>query len=88
MDFVSLRDVRNNPGKVWKKLRKTDPLVLTAKGIPVAILTGATAETLEEALRVVRQAKARGAVMRMRRGGRGASPHVIQREIEAVRRSR
>lgn len=88
MEFVSIREVRNNPGKVWKRLDVIDPLVLTSNGKPVAILTRSRPEHMEETLRIIRAAKAQAAVRSMRVERKPLSIGGINREIAQVRRSR
>lgn len=39
MKFVSSRELRINPGAVWKRLRQEQDLVITANGKPRAVLT-------------------------------------------------
>ena len=39
MDFVTLREFRTQPGKIWEKLTKEHELVVTRNGKPFALLT-------------------------------------------------
>ena len=92
MKFVSTRDLRNRPGHV-RKLVRTDDLVLTANGKPIAILVGVKDDELEETARAIRQAKAQRALSRMRhqaarRASDRMSPSAIDAEIRAVRSKR
>lgn len=66
MKFVSVRELRNNPGAVWAELREQD-LVLTFNGKPVGILLSTDEEEFGEALESVRRVRAMQAVSRMRR---------------------
>ena len=50
MDFVTLRDLRTQPNKVWKKLARARELVVTRNGKPVALLTETTPRSLDEDL--------------------------------------
>lgn len=92
MKFVTIRELRNRPGKVWEELRRED-LVLTANGKPVGILVGVQEEGLDEALTSLRRARAQMAISRLRRqsaasGVRDLPAREIEREIRAVRRRR
>ena len=91
MKFVTIRELRNRPGRVWDELRAED-LVLTANGKPVGILVGVD-DDLEEALASLRRARALRAVSRMRRraaetGANKLGAREIEAEIRAVRAAR
>jgi len=87
MRFVSVRDLRNTPGRLWEEVRSQD-LVLTANGKPVALLVGLHGDDLEETVRVVKRARAMEAVSGMRRA---AAARGLDRlgmdEIDAIIRS-
>ncbi len=92
MNFISVRDLKLRPGQVWETLARSGEVVITANGKPIGILTGTTPETLDETLAAIRQARAQGALSRIRRqaalsGSAALSDDVISREISAVRRS-
>ena len=53
MKFVTIRELRNRPGRIWDELRGDD-LVLTADGKPVGILVGVEEEDLEASLGALR----------------------------------
>lgn len=89
MRFVTIRDLRNTPGKV-RKLLAEDDVVLTANGKPVAYLIGVEDEDLEEVSAMLRRARAQRAAYRMRRaaaekGLDRISPEEIE---EAIRNAR
>ena len=91
MDFVTLREFRTQPGKVWKKLAKARELVVTRNGKPFALLTETSSTKLEDDLRALRRAKAEAAVASLRRtareGGLAAMPtKAIDAEIRAARK--
>lgn len=93
MRFISVRDLRGRPARVWSALSKDQDLVLTSNGKPIAILSAVSEETLEEALKAVRQARAIAAVERLQvrslATGRDAlTPGDINAEIAAARRAR
>ena len=62
MDFVTARDLRNNTGAVWEKLKSERELVITLNGRPFALLTGISGQDLEEILKAVRRARAENAL--------------------------
>ncbi|MHB8743066.1 MAG: type II toxin-antitoxin system Phd/YefM family antitoxin [Sulfuricaulis sp.] len=91
MDFVTLREFRTQPGKVWKKLAKARELVVTRNGKPFALLTETSATKLEDDLRALRRAKAETAVAALRRTARERglatmSTKAIDTEIRAARK--
>lgn len=93
MEFVSSRELRVNPGPVWKRLEEGGELVVTSRGRPVALLLGVSGEDVEDTLRALRRARAELAVSRMRRvaaerGLSGMKPEEIEGEIKAVRDER
>ncbi len=85
MKFVSSRELRNNPGAVWKLLRQEKDLVITSNGKPVAVVTDAREDSLEEVLATLRQGRAQAAVAGMRRAAvsRGLD-RLPQERIEAI----
>lgn len=92
MKMITVRELRTSPSKVWKYLKQESDLVLTNNGKPVAILTAADEESLEERLEQVRAARALRALERIQRAsvesGRSAmTDREIQGEIRKVRRS-
>jgi len=93
MKFLSVREIRNRPGAVWKRLAEED-LVLTANGKPRGLLIGlGEEEDLEVTLETLRRARAEVAVSRMRRRAAEAGldrlgPDEIDAEIRAARAER
>jgi len=57
MDFVTVREFRTQPGKVWKKLEAGRDLVVTRNGKPFALLTFTEPDRVEENLRAIRHAR-------------------------------
>ena len=91
MKFVSVRELRLQPGKVWAMAEEEKDLIITSNGRPVAILTGVTPETLDEELVARRRARALAALDRLhkesvKKGKHRVSDGEIRTEIEAVRR--
>lgn len=66
MKFVSSRELRINPGAVWKRLRQEKDLVITSNGKPVGVLTHAEEDSLEDVLATLRQARAQAAAAKIR----------------------
>ena len=92
MRFVSVRELRNRPGKLWASLSKAD-VVLTANGKPMGVLVGVDEDRLDETVDAIRRARATMAVSRMRKNAAKAgtsrlSMTEINREIREARRKR
>ena len=92
MKFVSLRELRNEPGRVQKELKRGE-LVLTASGKPVGVIVPASEDDLDETLSALRRARAIAAVSKMREHSRQTGRDrmtlaEINREIEEARRQR
>lgn len=65
MDFVTVREFRTEPAKVWEKLQAEKELVITKNGKPFAVLTATQPNSVEQDLRAWRQARARLALESM-----------------------
>ena len=90
MRFVTVRDLRLTPGKVWALAKQEERVVLTANGRPVAILTGVDEDSLEEQLDAIERAQTLIALDRIHqdsvaKGTDGISEKEIQGEIDLVR---
>ena len=93
MKFITVRDIRTSPARVWKELPEEQEMVITNNGKPIALLTPLSDETLEETLVSIRRARAMTALRKMRqhaeaRGLAAMSEKEIQTEIDAVRLER
>lgn len=93
MDFVTIRDLRVDAGKVWEKLETERELVVTRNGKPFALLTTTRPNTVEQDLKTLRQARAQAAVAAMQRraaklGLDKMTLAEINAEIAATRRKR
>ncbi len=91
--FVSYRDLRNTPAKVWQALKKSDAIALTANGTPRAIMFEIEEGNLEGALQVLRRVRAQLALSRVReesanRGTDRLSTEEIDKEIRVARNAR
>ncbi len=93
MEFISIRDLRSRSAAVWDSLTEKQDLVVTSNGKPVAVLSAATASTLDATLNALRQARAQLAIVEMQRRAREAgldqwSLEQVNAEIQAARRER
>ncbi len=92
MRFISVRDFRIRPGKVWEEAKEQD-LVITSNGRPIGVLTRVEAEDLEETLALLRRVRAQMAVSRMRKaaaasGAGQMTPEDVDAEIRRARADR
>jgi antitoxin (DNA-binding transcriptional repressor) of toxin-antitoxin stability system len=93
MKFVSIRDLRERSGEVWRTLPGEGEMVITSNGRPIAILAAVSESNLEESLSAFRRARAVEAVASLQRrsveqGTEHVSTEEIDAEIQAVRRKR
>ena len=85
MKFVTVRDLRGRPTKVWKDLKAEQDLVLTSNGKPMAILTSIDEGSVEERLAALRQARLGETVREIQRDSVRRFPKgMTLREINAV----
>lgn len=92
MDFISVRDLKINTGKVWEKLSKEKDLVITSNGRPLALMTGIAGNNLESMLAAIRRARGEWAIRQLRkdaqaRGLTKISSQEIDREIKKTRQT-
>jgi prevent-host-death family protein len=92
MRYVSVRELRNSPGRLWTTLSKDD-VVLTSNGKPMGVLVGVDETRLADTLEAIRRARAVLAVSRIRKnaaetGRNRLSMGEINREVREVRRRR
>lgn len=91
MKFVSVRDLRLKPGRVWEMAKKEKDVIITANGRPVAILTGVNEDTVGEELDAIQRARALKALdsihkVSVIKGTNRITADEIQSEIAAVRK--
>lgn len=67
MDFVTVREFRTQPAKVWKKLEAGKDIVVTRNGKPFALLTHTESDRVEENLRSIRAARLAAALREAQR---------------------
>jgi hypothetical protein len=90
--LVSVRELRNTPAEVWAALR-SDDLVLTHNGDPVAVIARVEGGDVETTLAALRRARAQQAVSELRvaaaaAGTASMTEEEIEGEISRSRRSR
>ena len=93
MKFITVRDLRTSPARVWKDLPDEKEMVITNNGRPIALLTPISDENLEETVRTIRQARAINAVKNMQQksvqnGKNSISAEEIEEEITKSRKAR
>lgn len=93
MKFITVRDIRTAPARIWKQLPAEQEMVITNNGHPVALLTPISDESLEQTLSAVRRARAMAAVQNMQQTARDSgldrmSEDEIDEEIRAARHER
>lgn len=93
MKFLSVRELRGNAARIWKKLPAEREMVVTNNGRPVAILATVSESNVEESLAAIRSARAISAVAQLQRQSveRGLDKlrqGEIEGEITEVRRNR
>jgi antitoxin (DNA-binding transcriptional repressor) of toxin-antitoxin stability system len=93
MEFLTVRDFRNNTKKIWEKLQKQEKFVITNNGKPAALMLPVNGSTLEEMLSVVRQSEMMRLLSKMqmqsvRNGTSNMTMDEIDAEIAAARRER
>jgi PHD/YefM family antitoxin component YafN of YafNO toxin-antitoxin module len=93
MEMLSVREFRNSPRQVWKKLSESGPLVVTNNGNPRALMLEITASNLEETLDAIRSMQALQVIARMQtissENGNGKMTIAeVDAEIAAARKER
>jgi antitoxin (DNA-binding transcriptional repressor) of toxin-antitoxin stability system len=92
MRFISVRDLNTKPKEIWSKI-KSEEVVITSNGKPIALLSGVTEETLEKTVRSIRRSRALIALEEMQKksielGLDKWTDSQVESEIKAVRKSR
>jgi antitoxin (DNA-binding transcriptional repressor) of toxin-antitoxin stability system len=93
MKFITVRDFRTYPKKIWDELKTVQEMIITNNGKPVALLTPLMEADLEDTIKAMRQAKAKMVVEKMRsisvkKGSNKLSSKELDKQIEAVRKSK
>lgn len=93
MDFVTVRELRAESAKVWKKIEAGEEVVVTRNGKPFALLLNTRPDDLEDMLRAVRAERFGAAVRKIqveseRRGLSNMTMEEIDAEIASMRKER
>ena len=93
MKFITVRDLRTSPAKIWKDLPDEKEMVITNNGRPIALLTPLSDENLEDSLKAIRQARAINAVKilqikSIKNGSNRITEEDIEKEIIEARKNR
>ncbi len=82
MRFFSSKELRNRPGRLRRSLREHD-VVLTANGMPFALVVSVEEDEVEEMAALLRRARVQQAVSRMRRQAAERGERIPEEEMEA-----
>lgn len=88
MNFYSVRDLRTDSKSMWETLSAGNEVVITNNGKPAALMIDIPADSFDEVVQAVRQAKAMIAFNNMRRKAAAKgfmSDGDIEAEIQAAR---
>ena len=93
MNLITVRDLRNRSGEIWRRLAQQQELIVTSNGRPIALLTPVSEDNVEKTLAVLRRARAQVAVSRMREtaattGANRLTLDDVNEEIHKVRQER
>ena len=90
MNLITVRDLRNSPGKIWRRLSREQELIVTSKGRPIALLTLINESDVDGTLAALRRARAQVAVSRMREAAAvaGADRMTLDEINEEIRQTR
>jgi len=93
MVALSIRDLRNEPGKVERVLTEERVVILNKNRQPLAIMLDVSTQSIETVVKLTSQIRALQAVTEMRSAARAQgldrlSPDEIQAEVDAVRAAR
>ncbi|MFB3890391.1 MAG: type II toxin-antitoxin system Phd/YefM family antitoxin [Phycisphaerae bacterium] len=84
MKLVPARELRIRPSKVWKDLRETREIVITARGQPIAVMVPTTGDDVEDTLRGVRQGLAMENLRRLQEQAKRKGVKMTMEEIDAM----
>jgi prevent-host-death family protein len=55
MNFISVREFRINPGKIWEQLKNDKDIIITSNGKPIAILNPIYNDDIESTLEILQR---------------------------------
>ncbi len=83
METLSLRVLRNEPGKFKEKLTRQKSLIITDRGEPIALTFNVAEASFEETYRIVSQVRAQLGLSEMRQSARQRGlDRLTQEEID------
>jgi len=93
MKFVSIRELRISPVKIWRQLNDEEDIVITSNGKPIAVLNPIYNNNLESTLDIIKRARALKAMeeiqlQSVKKGLDKLTDHKINEIIEKVRTER
>ncbi|MFH0974585.1 MAG: type II toxin-antitoxin system Phd/YefM family antitoxin [Spirochaetota bacterium] len=93
MKFITVRDLRTTPAKIWKDLPDEQEMVITNNGKPIALLTPLTDSDMEDTLSTIRKARAGSAISKMQFSAiknnlSDMTSEEIEKEIKAARKNK
>ncbi len=93
MKFITVRDLRTTPAKIWKDLPEEQEMVITNNGKPIALLTPLSDYNIEDTLSSIRKARASIAISKMQFSSiknnlSNMTIEEIQKEIKAARKNK
>lgn len=93
MDFVTVRELREKSGDIWRRVETGEEFVVTRNGKPFALLVRTEPTEVEATLRAHRAARFGSVVRRMQdqariSGAANLTDEEIQAEIDAVRNAK
>ena len=93
MDYVTVRELREQSGKVWQRIEAGEEIIVTRNGKPFALLLHTEPAEVEAALRAHRAARLGAVLERLQAQARqsGAAKmtqKAVQEEISAARTQR
>lgn len=93
MEFVNVRDLRTNSMSLWRKMKKSEDVILTLKGKPIALMIGMTEENFQPTLDVLTRLRGMLVLKEIQKqaaekGKNKMTMEEIDREIALVRKAR
>jgi antitoxin (DNA-binding transcriptional repressor) of toxin-antitoxin stability system len=93
MKFITVRDLRTTPAKIWRDLPEEQEMVITNNGKPIALLTPLSDSNIEDTLSSIRKARASNAISKMQFSSiknnlSNMTQDEIQKEIIAARKNK
>lgn len=93
MKFITVRDLRTSPARIWKELPEEQEMIITNNGKPIALLTPVNDSDMEDTLSAIRRARAINVVSKMQFSSlknnlSNMTMEEIEKEIGAARKSK